>query len=266
MPAKVRFVLNAEKPLKVKELTPDRLHGLFFSLLQPEVADIFHQDYKGLKVFSLFSPQLWKDPNEEINRILIEVSLLKDDLLPKLLSSYLLSEKREFRLGGVKLTKSLKPMINDDDIVSYESLLNTQPTSKRFFKFLAPTTFRRNKIDFPFPEPEILFKSILKRWIVFSGIKPDVDLRKFYQQVEITKYKLNTRKVELSSLGKLTTFVGVITYHFGDIEDQEAARWFSILSNFANFSGVGRKTAMGLGKVKSFPEKEEKEQKENSNG
>ena len=76
-----------------------------------------------------------------------------------------------------------------------------------------------------------------------------MDLRSHYDQIEVEKYNLKTQKVEFSNGGKLTTFVGDLVYNLSKVEDKKALKWFYILLNFSNWSGVGRKTTMGLGKV-----------------
>jgi len=116
-------------------------------------------------------------------------------------------------------------------------------------RFVSPTTFRREKVDLPFPLPELFFKGLVKKWLSFSKIPIEVDLRKYYNLVEVERYNLKTKKVEFSNGGRLTTFVGEVVYNLSKVEDKEAQRWFNILLNFSLWSGVGRKTTMGLGKV-----------------
>jgi len=246
MPVKIMVELIPQKPVPVSSFTPDRLHGLFFNLLKENTADQLHRDVKGFKPFALSSPQLFKKDDKPLEKIQIYISLLEDRFLPMILSDYLLSD-REVHLNGVPLKKVPKPVVKEYNIRTYNDLMNTEPADWIHLKFLSPTSFRRNKIDFPFPLPEVFFKSALKKWIAFSGVKPEVDLRPYFDQVEIAKYRLSTQKVEFSSLGKLTTFRGEVSFYLGDIQNKEARRWFSILGLFTKWSGSGRKTAMGLG-------------------
>ncbi len=249
MPLKLRLKLTLSEEIDTSTLTPDRVHGLFFSLVGEELAEILHERYKNVKPFSLFCRELFKP--QRVKTLNIEVNLLEDSLIPRVVSSFVLNRKKAYlnvdsKHIGVKANfkipnKWLKP---------YSSLIRVEEIPPKVrLKFLSPTTFRRHKVDLPFPLPELLLKSLVKRWIIFSNIPIEVDLRSHYDQIEVEKYNLKTQKVEFSNGGKLTTFVGNLVYNLSKVEDKEALKWFYILLNFSNWSGVGRKTTMGLGKV-----------------
>ena len=249
MPLKFFLKLNLSEEIDTSKLTPDKVHGLFFSLIGEELAKTLHEEYKNVKPFSLFCRELFE--TQKVKSLNLEVNLLEDSLIPKVLSGFVLNRKRNFlNLDSKSVEVKTNIKVPQRWLKPYSSLMEIEEIpSKVEIKFLAPTTFRRNKLDLPFPLPELLFKSLVKRWLAFSRIPIEVDLRKYYEQIEVKKYNLKTKKVEFSNGGKLTTFVGEVVYNLSKVESKEALRWLYILLNFSLWSGVGRKTTMGLGKV-----------------
>jgi len=250
MPLKVHIRLNLSEEINPLELKPDGVHGIFFSILGGESAKILHDGFKNVKPFSLFCKELFKkDPVGELN---FELNLLKDDLISTVLSDLLLGSGEDFitfRGKKIPFTKSVRA--SERWVKTYSGIVeDVKVPQKVEITFLSPTTFRRNDVDYPFPSPELVFRGLVKRWLAFSDVKPSVDLREFYPLVEISYYELKTQKVEFANGGKLTAFVGKIVYNLKGVENEEARRWFGILSHFSNWSGIGRKTTMGLGKVK----------------
>jgi CRISPR-associated endoribonuclease Cas6 len=250
MPFKIFLNLELEKEIDSSFLKPDGIHGIFFTILGKESAKILHEDFKNLKPFSLFCKELFK--NEPTKVLYFEINILKDNLAPQILSDLILGNAEgNLNINGKKVGYQKQIKTFQKHIKTYESFLENENLPKKVeIKFIKPTTFRRNNIDFPFPLPELVFKGLIKKWLAFSGIKPNVDLRDYYQFVEISKYNLKTRKVEFANGGKLTAFEGYVTYNFDSLEGKrEVLNWFNILLNYAVWSGVGRKTTMGLGKV-----------------
>ena len=255
MPSKVTVKLQLEKPVKGTEIKPDVLHGLFFNLLDPQTAEKLHDTYGNIRPYALFCRESFIDePFEEIN---FEINLLEDKYLAPLLSSLLLEKGKRLFLGKVGIKGVKVPNVREEDVTPYGEIVeNTEETPKVYVRFLKPTTFRRNDIDLPFPLPELVFKGLVKKWNTFSPIPVGVDLRKFYNLVKVSKYSLRSYKVEFSKAGKLTAFWGYSIYDLSEVRDREAVKWFSVLFSFARWSGIGRKTTMGLGKVITKPAQE----------
>ena len=93
-----------------------------------------------------------------------------------------------------------------------------------------------------FPLSELVFSNLLRRWNTFAPTEyhfPKIDW-----QGMTAAYNLKTKVIKLQKdeIGS----VGWVRYKF---KDDEQARIATILANFANFSGVGRKTALGMGRV-----------------
>jgi CRISPR-associated endoribonuclease Cas6 len=254
MPLKLFLKLKLSEEIDTSRLTPDRLHGLFFSLISGDLASLLHDGFKDIKPFSLFCREMFKP--QKVKTLNLEINLLEDSLIPRFLSALILGQRGAFlNLSSQKVEVELDGIISPQKwLKPYHSLVEVDSIpSKVGVKFLSPTTFRRYNCDLPFPLPELLFRGLVKRWLSFSKLPIGVDLREYYQRVEIERYNLKTRKVEFSGGGKLTTFVGSVVYNLSGVEDSEAQRWLFILLRYSLWSGIGRKTTMGLGKV-SLPQ------------
>ncbi len=257
MPLRFRVYLIPEKVLPISEFTPDRLHGIFFSLLSNNLAEEIHSS-NGVKPFSLnflISFQGKKQPLfgagfETVDRIILEISFLDEGLFPRFLSSYLLEDK-EIKLGDVRLKKLKRPQIREKDLISYENLFSSAEPNRRVeLRFLSPTTFRRGNLDHPLPDPDLIFKGLIRKWQRFSDLKIDVDLREVIKhRIAVAGAWVGTRRVHLSGFGWIVGFTGRVILSFEE-RDERVLKWLNTLIRFGEFAGVGRKTTMGFGVIR----------------
>ena len=257
MPTKLRVSLVPEKSINLENLTPDRLHGLFFSLLGEGLAQDIHSQSK-VKPFSLNfwvgfegkRQHLFSCNFEVVDKVILEISFLDESLFPRFLSSYLLEDK-EIKLGDVKLRKLKRPNIREKDLISYENLFsNAEPNKRVELRFLSPTTFRRGNLDHPLPEPDLIFKGLIRKWQRFSDFKIDMDLRGVVKEkIAVAGAWIGTTRVNLSGFGWVGGFTGKVILSFEE-SDEKILRWLNALARFGEFAGVGRKTTMGFGAVR----------------
>lgn len=168
-----------------------------------------------------------------------------------------------FEVTSVAATPSDHPQAGR---LSYEALVEriqqTPPPRHATLRFLTPTVFRRSPspeapfgddaYDLPFPEPELLFGGLSTLWNAFAPQPLPDELRAFARdRVVISRYKLRTELVTFGSgrRGRVGGFVGQC--RFAILESSAAwQRRIGLLTAFAPFAGVGRRTTMGLGQVK----------------
>ena len=249
MPVRLSVSLIPEKPIPSSLLTPDRIHGLFFSLLDEKTAEELHRPAK-IKPFSLWFPQFFGE-EKELHRINLHISFLKESLFPVFLSSLILEKSDGLFIENVRLKKLKKPHIKEDFVISYEDLYRSSiPEKTVVLDFITPTSFKKGEHDYPLPDPTLLFKGLIRKWIRFSEVRIEKDLRDVIQErIAVAGAWIKTRKIKLSRLGKITGFTGRVVYYI-DSEDEEAVRWLNTLARFAEFAGAGRKTTMGFGMVR----------------
>ncbi|WP_088889834.1 CRISPR system precrRNA processing endoribonuclease RAMP protein Cas6 [Leptolyngbya ohadii] len=111
-------------------------------------------------------------------------------------------------------------------------------------QFLSPTSFKQKQVTQPFPLPELVFGSLLRRWNTFAPL--DLQFSAIEWQGFVSAYELKTYAFKLEGGAEIGA-QGIVRYRFPNVEQ---ARVATVLAHFAQFSGVGRKTAMGMGQAK----------------
>jgi CRISPR-associated endoribonuclease Cas6 len=129
------------------------------------------------------------------------------------------------------------------DKCSFESFCQVPPTETIALKFLSPTSFKQSQTIQPFPLPELVFGNLLRRWNIFAPV--ELQFPNLEWQGVVSAYNLKTRTLSLNGTAEIGT-TGWVRYRFNDPEQAKVA---TILAHFAEFAGVGRKTAMGMGQV-----------------
>jgi CRISPR-associated endoribonuclease Cas6 len=130
---------------------------------------------------------------------------------------------------------------------SYASLIRRSlPASSATFEFMSPTAFRQLDHLYLFPEPATLFRGLLSRWNALAPVSlPDTLVQAARDKVHVTRFNLRTVPVGMAKLTAVG-FLGECTFDLSACSVEEK-REFSALARFAFYSGVGLKTAMGLG-------------------
>jgi CRISPR-associated endoribonuclease Cas6 len=136
-----------------------------------------------------------------------------------------------------QFSSQLSPFQQSD----YYEMYQAPAQSEIKLQFLTPTSFKQNKVIQPFPLAELTFASLQRRWNQLAP-KP---LKIPEQQWSglVSAYDLKTEVWPLPHHQELGC-VGWIRYRFSDTKQ---ARFAATLAQFANFAGVGRKTALGMG-------------------
>lgn len=138
---------------------------------------------------------------------------------------------------------------------SYRQLVSQPPPQQLRFEFCTPVTFKSGKslsnedIFLPFPLPESLFSSWLRRWNKFV---PNVwhiplDFPDWARRVlGLSAYKLETIPVRY---GKKRVHIGCVgTYEVKFINcPKNIQKYFGWLAHYAFYCGSGSKTTQGMG-------------------
>ncbi len=185
----------------------------------------------------------------EINRLFFKVNFLQGYFLPILLKG--IETEKEIFLDNHKFAivrvDTLPSLDSQAKIATYKQLVESSKFySEINLKFISPTSFKQNNCIQPFPLPELVFSNLLRRWNTFAPA--EYHFSKVEWQVMTAAYDLKTQviKKEVTEIGS----VGWVKYEFKDVEQAKIA---TTLANFANFSGIGRKTALGMGRVQFKP-------------
>lgn len=115
--------------------------------------------------------------------------------------------------------------------------------------FRTPTTFHSRDRTLPLPVPEVLFLSLLQRWQAWGGIDlgPGAEAA-ISGCAAIRRHRLHSVSVQME--GRFAAFMGMAEFTLVRPEPSYAGL-LAALAAFAEFAGVGQKTAMGMGCVRA---------------
>jgi CRISPR-associated endoribonuclease Cas6 len=171
----------------------------------------------------------------------LRISLLQKELLAPLLWGLSTNLGGEITLAGIPCR--LGKWVDILQISSFEKLACIPAQNVIELKFLSPTSFKQGRVIQPFPLPDLVFNSLLRRWNIFAPKEL------YFSPVEwnalISAFELKTYALKMAGGAEIGA-EGWVRYRF---LDPEQARIATTLAHFAEFAGVGRKTGMGMGQV-----------------
>ena len=187
----------------------------------------------------------------------VRLTLLEDALFPTFARYFLEHVNPTFRLGDTEFVVTDVMGENHartlwNQYVTYAELIQRASAQQRkiTLNFLTPTSFRRGNVDFPLPDPRLVFGSYHKR---LSDFEPVTFLPDFEAQVEYYTGiahldKLRTDLVQTKKI-PLVGFTGRVTYEIDRRAPAELILQMNLLADYAFFCGTGRKTAVGMGQT-----------------
>lgn len=155
----------------------------------------------------------------------------------------------EIKLGKCRLiVKEIVPFLNREGL-TYPDILNIKVKNSRniTMQFFSPTSFRQQGVQEIFPQSSLVFGSLLRKWNTFSPVLLPNELAN--SNLLVKKFNLKTEMVDFGRY-KIIGCIGTCTYEFDRRLTDYQVRMLKCLALFANVSGVGYKTSMGLGDVK----------------
>lgn len=173
--------------------------------------------------------------------LFLRITLLQRELLAPLLWGLRDDLGREILLADIPCR--LGKWVNIAHKSSFEALCQVHPTEVIALKFVSPTSFKQSQTIQPFPLPELIFGNLLRRWNAFAPV--ELQFPNLEWSGVVSAFNLKTRTTSVNGTAEIGT-TGWVRYRFNDPEQTQVA---TILAHFAEFAGVGRKTAMGMGRV-----------------
>jgi CRISPR-associated endoribonuclease Cas6 len=265
MPHSLVLNLLPRSPIPASHLSGRHLHALFLDLVRsqsPALSETLHKQTTE-KAFTLSALQT-QSRNSMLQfqheRAIASgtpcwwrISLLDEALFGQLAHLWLtLSLKQPWHLGAAELSvTSVLGTVGSHPwagFCSYRQLYEQASESDRQikFQFCTPTTFRLTKYDSALPTKELVFQSLLRRWNQYSGTPFSEAI---LEPIFPSYFDIRT-EIVMDSRSKLIGCVGEVTFAIlGDVEP-ETIRQINALADFALYSGVGRKTPMGMGMVR----------------
>ena len=148
MPVKFSIDLIIQSKVENPSLiTPDVLHGFFFSLLPSNIADTLHKPSR-YKPFCLWAPKIFRfiknnHASESTSVLTITISFLRDEFFSPFLFKLTENRKKLF-LGPYKVSLLQEPgsLIKNDEYTTFEEFLNIKAKTYLYFQAITPISFK----------------------------------------------------------------------------------------------------------------------------
>ncbi|MGI0488778.1 CRISPR-associated endoribonuclease Cas6 [Pantanalinema rosaneae CENA516] len=266
MPHSLILNLVPTSPIPPGYLTGKHLHALFLTLVSSvdqSLGDRLHEQ-KTDKAFTLSPLQITKQSGRdhllqwEHSRPIPagtpcwwRISLLDDALFSNLTQLWLnLNPNHPWHLGSADLQitsvlgtpQSTQPWAN---FSTYTQLYEQASDRDRQIDltFCTPTAFRQSQYDCALPTREHVFNSLRRRWNQYSGMEfPETLLELIFPSF----FEIRTELVT-DSRSKFIGCVGAMNFRILGEVDPLTIKQINTLADFALYSGIGRKTPMGMG-------------------
>lgn len=143
----------------------------------------------------------------------------------------------------------------EQESTSYEEIfaaaVGSLPPKYASFYFLTPLVFKKSgfKNPWPFFEPRLILQSVLRRWNQFSDLASFEDkeiLEAANNLIRLKSFSLDSQTVEMDG----AAFSGSCGSCSFQVETTELRQLMQLCGIYSQYSGIGAKTAMGLGAVR----------------
>lgn len=235
------------------------VNALFYKLIReanPELSAYIHEkdEMKPFNISCVFKDKINRasDTIERGGTYSIRISILNHDKLFMTINEILqryINKKMNFTVSGVDFQPVhiiLKNCETVDDIAK-----NGDKPIKNFeIYFNSPTAFRMKGINYLFPDPSKVVKSLGEKWNAFSGTEHEIDeevMLQISEKIYAVSHDIKTRICTMKGY-KLVGFVGKCAYEAKDIP-LELNEKLKCLLRLAKYSGIGYKTTMGMGQA-----------------
>lgn len=255
--------LKAAEKSSVVEVTGYHLYALFLSLIEganPALAARLHAD-GGPKAFTIspvagLFPRGQSTPLGEGGTFRGRITILQEEVFTSLLDAvWRLHPQTTLPLGGARvLCQGLATTPGQSPwaaFTSFSELLEKAEAERKLrLAFLSPTTFRsKGQRNVLFPEPSLVWGSLLARWNAFAPPSLRLSLGEALAALRLAGYRMSSRMLDFGTYQELG-FCGQATYEIDSTLPAESVQAFNALADFAFYAGVGAKTTMGLGQAR----------------
>ena len=243
----IELVISADPSIKIVQSIGSVLHGVLMELVGTEYAGRLHES--GLRPYSQY---IYFD--KEKKQYLWHLSAVTADAVNHILKPVLKMPEKIFlkQKRGYLYVKERSIL----EETSYEALIHKFWSGDRLYtqaklQCMGTTSFKVDKRYTIFPEAFRIYRYLLRQWNQFNtyGILDTTSLLDDLETgVFIWDYNLRMGMYGLEGI-KIKGFRGQIIMQFKS--NMELQRVLALLSYYSQFSGLGIKTALGMGGVQS---------------
>lgn len=244
---KIKLEIKLPEGCKVNSSMGSILHGVLMELVTPNFAEKMHQ--VGLRPYSQY---VYYD--RDSHKAYWIITALNDNTCSQLLEPILQLDKPiELSQKGYELEIVEKNIVKETsfEAIADKAFLAEQKNNWAELEFLTGAGFKSDGEYVFFPMLSFIFQNLYKRWDTFTdGIHlDDYDtLQHLIKNGAIYRYNLQMRQFFIGQ-GRIPSFNGSMEVRlFGNDTLKSIA---AMLLEFSNYAGIGIKTALGMGGIKT---------------
>lgn len=218
-------------------------HAWLMDQLESDEASLMHLN--GTKPFTV--NVVYKYP-----QVIFEVNLLTEEIA-EILSKILLADSlTSFELKSATqkiyhIQNKQVEFLKEEELTA--AFYNEKPQRRIKLLFKTPTSFKSQAEYIFYPDVRLLFQSLMRKYnYIFEG-NENIDkelLQSICENVRISKYQLRSNYYSIHQ-ARIPSFTGQITLFCTGTET--LVSYVNVLLRFAEYAGIGIKTAMGMGAV-----------------
>lgn len=246
----IEITLTIPSQLQLTASMGSVMQGILMETIDTQYAEyLHHQTIQPYSQYCLFDKKThllkWR-----ISALKTESS--KEILLPLMNLSSPIYIRNKHTYFAIKEKKLLRDTTYEKLALQYLTNTRTRAAKTLTYTFLTPTAFKRNNQYAIYPELPLLITSLLHRWNAFADV---TSLNHDDILPLLLKHPLWTRNYELFmqpfslERTKIPAFQGTLSFSSG--KHEMAGKILCLLSDFAAYSGIGIKTAIGMGAVET---------------
>lgn len=218
------------------------MQGVLMECIDPDYAEILHQ-----QSYHPYSQHLELREKKEWVISTVDREAYEQMILPLLDSGFTGFEIRKRDISIAIKTKQVKTKEKKELLNRFYS---AECSHDLQLEFMTPTSFKRDARYVIMPELRLIYQSLMNK---YSAACRDMEmydahvLEELVQSSYIANYQLNSTLFPLERV-KIPSFRGKIGIKISGTDT--LARYVRFLAEFGEYSGVGIKTAMGMGALK----------------
>ena len=241
----LEITLRPDEQLRINRHSAPLFHGALMELIDSDYAETLHA--QGLKPYRTALEYTRE-------RIVWRIAALSNDaheqIIARLMNSNL--EKLIIKNRAIELeVQSVALATNSSySTLAEEYYLKREPSQYLNIEFNSPTTFKINNQHSIFFELKNYWASLINRWNAFAdsiSLEDESLLQHLVEHSKVIGYDMRSSYMYVGQ-AKIHGFVGAATILLHGPE--QLKRLANLLAHYAEFSGVGAKTALGLGAVR----------------
>lgn len=239
---RIKFGLFPESDIQLHTNMSSLFHGYIMQNISYEYAEKMH-----ISELRPFSQSIIREGDS----FYWYISTLNDEAYTNI--SEIILSKDKIRLDNKDIEIHIKPI--ETVQTSFEQLFEENYFSiapQRTIKldFLTSTAFKSNGQYVYMPDSSLILIGLIKKFDCFSELSKVNDeqlINEIYDKIYINNFKISSRYFSVESR-KIPGWCGTVSLRVCGSET--LARFVNMLADFAEFSGVGIKTALGMGQTR----------------